>query len=587
MKCLHLLIVFFTLVPLTIQSQSKVIERPDVENTNTEFVFINKLELNNNETVLHCDAYNTPGYWVMVPSGSYLKGKSGKKYKLLRSNGFELDKKVHMPESGTMAFTMHFEPLDSDDDTFDFIQGDDKDPSNISGVKTYKTMSSAPIKCLIKGEVIDRPKSNLLYLKKKGADARVNRIVIPIKNGKFEHELNCDGIEVYELTFKDEMMDGSWVPVPFFSENGTIEMKLYPYEEAYEKNIIKGGPLTKEYVEYGKKIEKVADNFFSRPDYSLNLDNLDNNAYTQELRTALSSENGKIIDSSADIRKKGSLLHKENRFLSEEAKELLRRGEELEDKDEDERNKVMQQFYKLQEEMKHMSPEAEALVKQSSVIEALIGDWEILYMKDNISLVSYEQLLHNMKLSLSTYPIYHSAYGKTGEYISLYNTIYSKKYPDHTYTKEMATIIDSHLSIKPGGKYIDFTAPDFEGNPVTLSQQIDGNVALIDLWASWCGPCRRLSKSMIPIYEEYKNHGFTIVGVAREEKAQNGINAAKKDNYPWLNLLELNDKNEIWKKYGVGNAGGSTFLVDKDGTILAVHPTAEEVRTILNEKIKK
>lgn len=55
-------------------------------------------------------------------------------------------------------------------------------------------------------------------------------------------------------------------------------------------------------------------------------------------------------------------------------------------------------------------------------------------------------------------------------------------------------------------------------------------VAMIDLWVSWFDPCRRKSQSMIPVYEAYKDKGFTIVGVAREENLTAGMNAAKSIN---------------------------------------------------------
>jgi thiol-disulfide isomerase/thioredoxin len=136
-----------------------------------------------------------------------------------------------------------------------------------------------------------------------------------------------------------------------------------------------------------------------------------------------------------------------------------------------------------------------------------------------------------------------------------------------------------------GGRYIDFTAPALDGTPHTLSKEIAGKIALIDLWASWCGPCRRTSMSMIPIYEAYKDRGFTIVGVARENNSEDMKLAIEKDGYPWLNLLELKDENKIWEKYGVGNSGGRTVLVNSDGTILAVSPTAAEVEEILQKML--
>ena len=169
-------------------------------------------------------------------------------------------------------------------------------------------------------------------------------------------------------------------------------------------------------------------------------------------------------------------------------------------------------------------------------------------------------------------------------YIALFYDIYQPLFPDHPLSKRIESWIES-LGIKVGNRYIDFTAPDLDGTLHTLSKEIDGKIALIDLWASWCGPCRRTSKSIIPIYEKYKDRGFTVVGVAREDKRENMERALAQDGYPWLNLLELRDENKIWNKYGVNYAGGTTVLVDRDGTILAIHPTAEEVERILQEKL--
>ncbi len=91
---------------------------------------------------------------------------------------------------------------------------------------------------------------------------------------------------------------------------------------------------------------------------------------------------------------------------------------------------------------------------------------------------------------------------------------------------------------------------------------------------------------MIAVYEAYKDKGFTIVGVARESKISDGINAIKKDKYPWLNLIELNDAGKIWERYDARNSGGKTILVDKNGIILAIDPTEEKVKTILSELLK-
>ena len=195
-------------------------------------------------------------------------------------------------------------------------------------------------------------------------------------------------------------------------------------------------------------------------------------------------------------------------------------------------------------------------------------DMIVRYCEENTGIVGYFGILWN-------YP--HSSGKFKAAYRELFETVYSKKYPDHPFTEQMYNAIASE-EIRPGGHFIDFSAPDLSGKVHTLSEEISGKVAVIDLWASWCGPCRRHSMALIPVYEEYKDKGFTVVGVAREQNGTEAMEAAiRKDGYPWLNLVELNDAGHIWEKYGAGNAGGRIVLVDANGIIMAVDPTADEV----------
>ena len=88
---------------------------------------------------------------------------------------------------------------------------------------------------------------------------------------------------------------------------------------------------------------------------------------------------------------------------------------------------------------------------------------------------------------------------------------------------------------------------------------------------------------MIPIYEKYKDKGFTVIAIAREKNPKHMEKAMKQDGYPWPSLLELKDENQIWDKNGLANSGGGMFLIDRDGTILS---SSSEGR-ILEPLIKK
>jgi len=62
-----------------------------------------------------------------------------------------------------------------------------------------------------------------------------------------------------------------------------------------------------------------------------------------------------------------------------------------------------------------------------------------------------------------------------------------------------------------------FLAPDFElktptGQTVQLSD-LRGQVVLVNLWATWCPPCRAEMQSIEKVYQEYKDQGFTVLAV--------------------------------------------------------------------------
>ncbi|MBR5634716.1 MAG: TlpA family protein disulfide reductase, partial [Prevotella sp.] len=149
---------------------------------------------------------------------------------------------------------------------------------------------------------------------------------------------------------------------------------------------------------------------------------------------------------------------------------------------------------------------------------------------------------------------------------------------------QIATL-EKACRLQPDKPYIDYNVRNTDGQIVPISSLIRGKVALIDLWASWCGPCRKHSKDMIPVYEKYKDKGFTVVAIARERNREDMENAAQKDGYPWPSLLELRDENKIWLKNGIGGGGGAMFLIDRDGTILSTSTDAEELEPLIKKAL--
>ena len=168
--------------------------------------------------------------------------------------------------------------------------------------------------------------------------------------------------------------------------------------------------------------------------------------------------------------------------------------------------------------------------------------------------------------------------------IEVYYNLLANLFPQHPYH---STILNEAAAtqLKPGFRYIDYIVPDGHGNDVMLSSLYKGKLIYIDLWASWCGSCRRHAKSLIPLYNKYKDRGFQIISFAREVKEGAMEEAAAQDGYPWTSTAEINDKYRIWERNGVNNAAGGGFLIDEHGIILAVYPSADELEAILKRRL--
>lgn len=106
----------------------------------------------------------------------------------------------------------------------------------------------------------------------------------------------------------------------------------------------------------------------------------------------------------------------------------------------------------------------------------------------------------------------------------------------------------------------DFTLKSNQGN-LKLSEQ-QGDVVMINFWASWCGPCRQEMPLLEGLFQKYQDLGFTIWGVNVEEDSSKADGFLRKVevNFPILYDAE----NEVSEKYNL-IAMPSTVFVDRDG----------------------
>lgn len=144
--------------------------------------------------------------------------------------------------------------------------------------------------------------------------------------------------------------------------------------------------------------------------------------------------------------------------------------------------------------------------------------------------------------------------------------------------KYMYEIMEKQKAVAIGNSFIDFGLPTPEGEMLRVSDIHQGNVLLIDFWASWCGPCRRANPELVAIYAEYHDKGFDILGVSLDNDRAGWLKAIEDDNLTWHHISDVKGwECEGSKLYGVP-AIPHAVLIDRQGTIIAKNLHGSELR---------
>ncbi len=124
-------------------------------------------------------------------------------------------------------------------------------------------------------------------------------------------------------------------------------------------------------------------------------------------------------------------------------------------------------------------------------------------------------------------------------------------------------------AVAAGKLATDFKLPSLNGTAISLSS-LRGKVVFLNVWATWCGPCREEMPSIETLYEEFaKDPDFVVLAVSQDSEGRAAVDSYVHQNGYKFTVL-LDPQNEVGDAYDVSGIP-ETFIIDRTGRIVAHH----------------
>ena len=109
---------------------------------------------------------------------------------------------------------------------------------------------------------------------------------------------------------------------------------------------------------------------------------------------------------------------------------------------------------------------------------------------------------------------------------------------------------------------LDFTLTDMNGATLNLAS-LKGRPILLNVWATYCGPCKIETPDLVAMYEKYKDNGFIVVGVSFADTAKDMKQFAADYRITYPLLMGTDALESAYETIGIP----TSWFIRRDGTI--------------------
>lgn len=123
-------------------------------------------------------------------------------------------------------------------------------------------------------------------------------------------------------------------------------------------------------------------------------------------------------------------------------------------------------------------------------------------------------------------------------------------------------VVDSPLIGQPAP---DFDLPLLEGEGTRSLADLDGDIVIVNFWASWCVPCREEHPDLLAAAERYRDDGVTFLGIVYQDRPDAAIGFLDELGRGYEHVTDPDSRAAI--DFGVFGIP-ETFFIDRDGTVV-------------------
>lgn len=167
---------------------------------------------------------------------------------------------------------------------------------------------------------------------------------------------------------------------------------------------------------------------------------------------------------------------------------------------------------------------------------------------------------------------------------------WQKQQEDHPWIEQLCEQSKpSNLPVLVGDKFPNLKIPTLSTDTISIKNHLGNKLTIIDLWASWCAPCRKENRDiLVPLWDEYHEQGLQIIGYGLESDESAWKAAAKRDGADrWLQASDLQgDDAPFLKKIRVKTIPAN-FILDDKGVVIAKNVHGKVLKDLVENYITR